>query len=120
MDVPYFAIYYNDVYEVDLPRGHRFPMDKYRIVREALHAKISDDTRERVDEGRERIRCGEMYIGEGGPPPHERVLFFRVFLIIFLYLPPDPKNSTSRHARSRRSWSRLTMPITSIGTSTGI
>ncbi|KAL3808718.1 LOW QUALITY PROTEIN: hypothetical protein ACHAXA_003797 [Cyclostephanos tholiformis] len=53
MDVPYFAIYYNDVYEVDLPPGHRFPMKKYRIVREALQAKV-DNLRE--DE-KGRVRC---------------------------------------------------------------
>jgi hypothetical protein len=56
MDVPYFAIYYNDVYEVDLPPGHRFPMKKYRIVREALQAKV-DNLRE--DE-KGRVRCGEI------------------------------------------------------------
>jgi acetoin utilization deacetylase AcuC-like enzyme len=33
---PYFPIYYNDVYRVDLPRGHRFPMEKYRHVRERI------------------------------------------------------------------------------------
>ena len=30
-DLPLF---YNDVYRVDLPEGHRFPMEKYRLVRE--------------------------------------------------------------------------------------
>ena len=29
-------IFYNDVYEVQLPLNHRFPMNKYRIVREGL------------------------------------------------------------------------------------
>ncbi|KAL3785829.1 hypothetical protein HJC23_012384 [Cyclotella cryptica] len=37
---PYFPIYYNDVYEVDLPPGHRFPMEKYRKVRMALQDRI--------------------------------------------------------------------------------
>lgn len=30
-DLPLF---YNDVYRVELPEGHRFPMEKYRLVRE--------------------------------------------------------------------------------------
>lgn len=30
-DLPLF---YNDVYRVELPAGHRFPMEKYRLVRE--------------------------------------------------------------------------------------
>jgi acetoin utilization deacetylase AcuC-like enzyme len=29
-------IFYNDLYEVALPPGHRFPMQKYRMVRELL------------------------------------------------------------------------------------
>jgi len=33
---PYFPIFYNDVYEVNLPKGHRFPMEKYRKVREIV------------------------------------------------------------------------------------
>jgi acetoin utilization deacetylase AcuC-like enzyme len=37
---PWFRIYYNDVYEVHLPPNHRFPMQKYRMVREMLQAKI--------------------------------------------------------------------------------
>lgn len=27
-------LFYNDVYRVDLPKNHRFPMEKYRLVRE--------------------------------------------------------------------------------------
>lgn len=27
-------LFYNDVYQVQLPAGHRFPMEKYRLVRE--------------------------------------------------------------------------------------
>ncbi|KAL7466826.1 hypothetical protein ACHAXS_008956 [Conticribra weissflogii] len=49
---PFFPIYYNDVYEVDLPPGHRFPMGKYREVRKALQSKIealSQDERSRVN-----------------------------------------------------------------------
>ena len=30
---PFFRIFYNDVYEVILPDGHRFPMEKYGRVR---------------------------------------------------------------------------------------
>jgi acetoin utilization deacetylase AcuC-like enzyme len=37
---PWFRIYYNDVYEVYLPPNHRFPMQKYRMVREMLQARI--------------------------------------------------------------------------------
>lgn len=37
----YFPIYYNDVYKVQLPPNHRFPMDKYRQVREMVQQKIS-------------------------------------------------------------------------------
>lgn len=52
---PFFPIYYNDVYEVNLHPGHRFPMGKYREVRMALQSKIdalSQDEQNRVD-------CGE-------------------------------------------------------------
>ena len=53
--LPYFPIYYNDCYEVELPRGHRFPMEKYRKVRMALQNKIlsSGDAKKQVD-------CGEF------------------------------------------------------------
>lgn len=37
--VPYFPIYYNDVYEVNLPKNHRFPMEKYRKVREMVQQR---------------------------------------------------------------------------------
>ena len=40
---PYFVIYYNDVYEVNLPPGHRFPMEKYRRVRERVQDGIQQD-----------------------------------------------------------------------------
>jgi hypothetical protein len=33
-----FKLFYNDVYEVPLPENHRFPMGKYRQVREKLQA----------------------------------------------------------------------------------
>lgn len=36
-----FPIYYNDVYEVTLPPNHRFPMDKYRQVREMVQKRVS-------------------------------------------------------------------------------
>lgn len=38
---PFFPIYYNDVYEFPLPPNHRFPMDKYRRVRELVQQGIS-------------------------------------------------------------------------------
>ena len=37
----FFPIYYNDVYEVKLPPNHRFPMDKYRRVRELVQSSIA-------------------------------------------------------------------------------
>lgn len=40
----YFPIFYNDVYEVILPKGHRFPMEKYRQVRDLVQDSLLDDT----------------------------------------------------------------------------
>jgi acetoin utilization deacetylase AcuC-like enzyme len=40
---PYFPIYYNDVYEVILPAGHRFPMEKYHRVRQLVQKAIDSD-----------------------------------------------------------------------------
>jgi acetoin utilization deacetylase AcuC-like enzyme len=37
---PFFPILYNDVYEVPLPPNHRFPMEKYRKVRERVQHAI--------------------------------------------------------------------------------
>ena len=54
-DAPYFPIYYNDVYEVDLPRGHRFPMGKYRKVREAFQKKVGTLS----EEEQRRVHCGK-------------------------------------------------------------
>lgn len=34
-------LFYNDVYRVDLPDGHRFPMEKYRLVRK-VRSRIRD------------------------------------------------------------------------------
>ena len=39
-------IFYNDVYEVILPPNHRFPMQKYRQVRERVQNRISSLTQE--------------------------------------------------------------------------
>mmetsp|Transcript_2046 Transcript_2046/g.5392 ORF Transcript_2046/g.5392 Transcript_2046/m.5392 type:complete len:460 (-) Transcript_2046:338-1717(-) len=51
--VPYFPIYYNDVYQVKLPPGHRFPMEKYRKVRELIQRSVGS-----LDESRQsRVRC---------------------------------------------------------------
>ena len=33
-------LFYNDVYEFPLPASHRFPMDKYRLVREQLQRDL--------------------------------------------------------------------------------
>mmetsp|Transcript_12274 Transcript_12274/g.15683 ORF Transcript_12274/g.15683 Transcript_12274/m.15683 type:complete len:80 (+) Transcript_12274:562-801(+) len=32
----------SDVWEVDMPPGHRFPMSKYKKVRKAVQAHIND------------------------------------------------------------------------------
>ena len=37
---PYYSIYYNDVYEVPLPPKHRFPMSKYKQVRERIQKQL--------------------------------------------------------------------------------
>jgi len=37
---PFYPIFYNDVYEVPLPPNHRFPMEKYRKVRERVQLSI--------------------------------------------------------------------------------
>lgn len=44
----FFRIYYNDVYEVQLPKRHRFPMKKYGQVRRKLQEMIENvDSNER-------------------------------------------------------------------------
>lgn len=52
---PTFRVYYNDVYEVNLPPRHRFPMGKYRKVRERVQKLISS----LPDEEQETVNCGE-------------------------------------------------------------
>ena len=37
------TLYYNDVYEVVLPPTHRFPMEKYRLVRQKLQSEFASD-----------------------------------------------------------------------------
>ncbi|CAM9199061.1 unnamed protein product [Discosporangium mesarthrocarpum] len=39
-------LFYNDVYEVELPPTHRFPMEKYRMVREGLQRDLGWDRRD--------------------------------------------------------------------------
>ncbi len=56
IDVPFFPIYYNDIYEVDLPLGHRFPMFKYRKVRESIQAKVGG----LADDAKSRVYCGKL------------------------------------------------------------
>jgi hypothetical protein len=51
---PFFRIYYNDVYEVQLPPKHRFPMKKYAQVRTQIQKWIS----ELPEEEQCRIDCG--------------------------------------------------------------
>jgi len=33
-----FKLFYNDIYHVELPANHRFPMGKYKLVRESIQA----------------------------------------------------------------------------------
>jgi acetoin utilization deacetylase AcuC-like enzyme len=50
---PFFRIYYNDIYQVQLPPSHRFPIEKYRQVRELLQTKIAE-----LSSGEQsRVRC---------------------------------------------------------------
>ena len=51
---PSFRIYYNDIYEVKLPKGHRFPMDKYQKVRKRVQAEIQQLSQEEKD----LVSCG--------------------------------------------------------------
>ena len=51
----FFPIYYNDVYEVTLPPNHRFPMEKYRKVREKVQHFIASS--ESTDDQNSRIMC---------------------------------------------------------------
>jgi hypothetical protein len=51
---PFFPIYYNDVYEVKLPEGHRFPMEKYRKVRRLAQTLISSQTQQEQS----KVVCG--------------------------------------------------------------
>lgn len=37
------SLFYNDVYQVSLPPTHRFPMEKYRMVRETLQRETSSN-----------------------------------------------------------------------------
>ena len=39
-----FELFYNDEYEVILPPNHRFPMQKYRMVREKLQREYIGNT----------------------------------------------------------------------------
>ena len=51
----FFPIYYNDVYEVMLPPNHRFPMEKYRKVREKVQQFIGASSS--VVDQNSRIMC---------------------------------------------------------------
>ena len=108
VDAPYFAIYYNDVYEVDLPPGHRFPMAKYRIVREGVQAKI--DSLSGDEKG--RVRCGELIERKPG-----------IAYGVYTKRPNRPlpsiyaKNSKCRLWQRRHSCSQLMMPVMFTATS---
>lgn len=51
---PFYPIYYNDVYEVPLPPNHRFPMEKYRKVRERVQSAILSSPQRQQDK---RVQC---------------------------------------------------------------
>mmetsp|Transcript_31380 Transcript_31380/g.36091 ORF Transcript_31380/g.36091 Transcript_31380/m.36091 type:complete len:196 (+) Transcript_31380:43-630(+) len=53
---PILRFFYNDVYEVILPKKHRFPMKKYRQVRTKVQNLISKLPQEQ----QERVDCGEF------------------------------------------------------------
>lgn len=36
------SLFYNDIYEQPLPAGHRFPMEKYRKVRQTLQSELAN------------------------------------------------------------------------------
>ncbi len=45
--------YYNDIYEVPLPPQHRFPMEKYRMVRKILQREWNEEV---YDEAADRVQ----------------------------------------------------------------
>ncbi len=49
---PALRLFYNDVYEVKLPPKHRFPMWKYRKVRERVQDKLANSSLEGVEFGK--------------------------------------------------------------------
>ena len=49
---PALRLFYNDVYEVKLPPKHRFPMWKYRKVRERVQDKLAKSSLEGVEFGK--------------------------------------------------------------------
>ena len=51
-NTPFFRLFYNDVYEVNLPPKHRFPMGKYRKVRERVQEKVAKSRLEGVESGK--------------------------------------------------------------------
>ena len=42
MEISRIHLYYNDYYKVKLPPNHKFPMDKYRLVRDRVKEKFGD------------------------------------------------------------------------------
>ncbi len=44
MTLPSVKFFYNDVYEVKLPEKHRFPMAKYRLVRQMLQQEYENSS----------------------------------------------------------------------------
>ena len=53
-NLPFFRVYYNDVYEVNLPPRHRFPMSKYGKVRRLVQQQVADLPAEE----RNLVNCG--------------------------------------------------------------
>jgi hypothetical protein len=51
-----FRLYYNDVYEVPLPPKHRFPMKKYRMVRERIQHQLLQKHQHQQQQQQQRQR----------------------------------------------------------------
>jgi len=60
IEKPCFRIFYNDVYEVILPKGHRFPMNKYQQVRKRVQKAIES----LPIEDRGIVNCGTQNVSK--------------------------------------------------------
>ena len=51
----YYRIYYNDVYKVDLPPKHRFPMNKYEQVRKQVQKQLLPQQQQQQQQN--KVQC---------------------------------------------------------------